>query len=246
MPAQATPTTPPQSTATFAPSLAPTPSPTAAIAVEKAVIEVDLSTSDGVSVKGTYYQPLGVNAPGVVLLHMLGRHREDWDAFARHLQDAGYGVIAIDLRGHGQSGGKREWSKMTQDAATAVAFIRSQTEIDPDRIVIVGASIGANIAINAGAHDPKVVGVALLSPGLNYRGVKTEDAVIQYHDRPLFIAASSEDRYAAESSQQLDALAQGPHQLLILENQGHGTEMLGKHNGLEAAIFQWLTEVTAP
>jgi pimeloyl-ACP methyl ester carboxylesterase len=206
---------------------------------------VDLTTTDGVSIKGTYYQPAATDAPGVVLLHMLGRQRGDWDAFARSLQDAGYGVIAIDLRGHGESEGKREWDKMTQDSAIATSFIRSRPEINPDRIALIGASIGANIAINYGAQDPEVAGVALLSPGLDYRGVTTEDAVRQYGDRPIFIAASSEDAYAAKSSQQLDSLAQGPHQLLILDNQGHGTQMLGKDNGLEEAIFQWLSEVTA-
>jgi pimeloyl-ACP methyl ester carboxylesterase len=217
--------------------------PTPPVQIKKDVFDIGMVTKDGVAIKGTYYRPEAVNAPGVVLLHMLGRKRGDWDAFARQLQDAGYGVIAIDLRGHGESGGKREWSKMTQDAAIAADFIRSRSEIDPQRIVLIGASIGANIAINYGAQDPEIVGVALLSPGLDYHGVKTEEAVKQYGARPLFIAASSEDEYAAESSRKLDSLAQGPHQLLILENQGHGTQMLGKNNGLEEALFQWLTGI---
>ena len=242
----ATPTpAPPTETATPEPTQPPaTPTPTATVELKKEVTDVDLATSDGVSIKGTYYRPAATDAPGVVLLHMLGRKRGDWDAFARQLQDAGYSVLAIDLRGHGESGGKREWGKMTMDAAAATDFLRARPEVDPERIVIIGASIGANIAINYGAEDPDVVGVALLSPGLDYRGVKTAEAVKAYGDRPLFIAASSEDKYAAESSRTLDGLAQGPHQLLILKNQGHGTQMLGKDNGLEEAIFQWLAEVT--
>jgi len=226
----------------------PTPtalSPTPVIQAKKEIFDIGMVTEDGVHLQGTYYRPAAVNAPGVALLHMLGRKRQDWDAFAQKLQDAGYGVIAIDLRGHGESGGERAWGKMTKDAAIAVDFIRYRPEIDPDRVVIMGASIGANIAINYAAQDPKVAGVALLSPGLDYRGVKTEKVVKQYGNRPLFIAASSEDAYAAESARKLDSLARGPHQLLILDNQGHGTQMLGKDNGLEKAIFQWLTEVTA-
>jgi pimeloyl-ACP methyl ester carboxylesterase len=214
--------------------------PTPPIPAEKDVFDIGMVTKDRVHIQGTYYRPAAVDAPGVVLLHMLGRNRGDWDTFARQLQDAGYGVIAIDLRGHGESEGEREWDKMTQDAAIAASFIRSRPEINPDRIALIGASIGANIAINYGAQDPEVAGVALLSPGLNYRGVTTEDAVKQYGVRPLFIAASSEDDYAAKSARKLDSLAQGPHQLLILENQGHGTQMLGKDNGLEEALQQWL------
>ncbi len=226
----------------FAPLALP---PTPPVKAEKKIFDIGMVTEDGVHLKGTYYQPAAVNAPGVALLHMLGRKRGDWDAFARQLQDAGYGVITIDLRGHGESGGRRDWAKMPLDAAIATKFIRSREEIDPDRIVLMGASIGANIAINAAAKDPDIAGVALLSPGLDYRGVKTEEAVKQYGARPLFIAASSEDDYAAQSARKLDSLAQGPHQLLILDNQGHGTQMLGKDNGLEKAILQWLAEVTA-
>ncbi len=218
--------------------------PTPAVDAKKEVFDIGMVTEDGVHIQGTYYRPAATDAPGVVLLHMLGRKRGDWDAFARLLQEGGYGVIAIDLRGHGESEGERDWDKMTQDAAIAASFIRSRPEIDPDRIVVMGASIGANIAINYAAQDEKIVGAALLSPGLDYRGVKTGDAVKQFGDRPLFIAASEEDEYATQSARQLDNQAQGPHTLLILENQGHGTQMLGKNNGLEEALLQWLAEVT--
>ncbi len=229
--------------ATFQPlNLPPTPTP----ALQKRVFDIGMVTQDGVHIQGTYYQPAAVHAPGVLLLHMLGRQRQDWDPFARTLQEAGYGVLTIDFRGHGASEGTREWDKMPLDAAIAVKYLRGRPEIDPARIVIIGASIGANVAINYAATDPQVRGVALLSPGLDYRGIKTPDAVKQYKERPLFIAASSEDSYAAQSAQTLDQLAQGPHRLLILQNQGHGTQMLGKANGLEEALLSWLQEVTSP
>lgn len=247
VPPTASPSTP---VATSLPTtVAPSPSVATKIpaplpsAKEKDVSVVELKTEDGVRIKGTYYRPAATHTPGIVLLHMLGRNRNDWAAFAGKLQDAGYGVIAIDLRGHGDSGGKREWAKMVRDAAVATEFLRQQSEIDPHRILIVGASIGANVAINYAAHDATISGVALLSPGLDYRGVKTEEAVREYAARSLFIAASQEDSYAAQSSQKLAALAQGPHTLLILKNQGHGTQMLGKENGLEEALFQWFAEV---
>ncbi len=228
-----------QANASFQPlNLPPTPT----LVAKKDVFDIGMVTEDGVRIKGTYYRPAAANAPGIVLLHMLGRHREDWDAFARTLQDAGYAVLAIDLRGHGESEGQREWSKMTKDAAIAVDFVRSRSETDPDRIALIGASIGANLAINYAAEDPEIRGVALLSPGLDYRGVTTPEAVKAYGKRPLFLAASSEDRYAYGSAQELGRLATGPVQLLLLDGQGHGTQMLGKDNGLEEALLNWLRE----
>jgi len=220
--------------------------PTPTIEAKQQIFDIGMVTKDGVRLKGAYYRPAATEAPGIVLLHMLGRNRHDWDAFARQLQEAGYGVLAIDLRGHGESEGKREWSKMVQDAAIAVDFIRSRPEINPDRIVLIGASIGANIAINYAAQDPDIKGVALLSPGLDYRGVTTTDAVKAYGKRPLFLAASSEDAYAYGSAQELGRMADGRVQLLLLDGQGHGTQMLGKDDGLEEAILTWLQDMAFP
>ena len=216
--------------------------PTPTLVAQKDSFDIGMVTEDGVRLKGTYYRPAATDAPGVALLPMLGRKRGDWDAFARQLQDAGFGVLAIDLRGHGESEGQREWRKMTKDAAIAVDFIRSRPEIHPDRIAILGASIGANITINYAALDAAIRGAALLSPGLDYHGVTTPDAVKAYGKRPLFLAASSEDAYAYESVQELSKLAAGPVQLVLLDGQGHGTQMLGRENGLEEALLKWLRE----
>jgi pimeloyl-ACP methyl ester carboxylesterase len=222
--------------ATSVPTAAPTTTPT-----EKTVSDIDLETGDGVRIRGTHYAPGLGQAPGVVLLHMLGRQRSDWDAFARQLQEAGYAVLAIDLRGHGESEGRRDWQAMTQDAESAIAYLRSRPEIDGDRIALIGASIGANIVLNAAANDPQIKGAALLSPGLDYRGVTTEDAVKMLGDRPLLIVASEEDSYAADSARTLADMADSA-QLLMLSQQGHGTRMLGKDNGLESAILDWLRQ----
>jgi pimeloyl-ACP methyl ester carboxylesterase len=73
---------------------------------------VNFLTDDGVSIIGSYYSPLNVvsnassstTTPTVILLHMLGKDRSTWNAFASTLsQKGGYAVLSIDLRGHGES-----------------------------------------------------------------------------------------------------------------------------------------------
>ncbi len=205
-----------------------------------AILSPALVTADGLTLAATYYSPTADPAPGILLLHMLGRDRSDWHDFALQLQQAGYAVLAIDLRGHGESEGSRDYTLMERDAAAGIRFLRDQPQIDANRLLIIGASIGANIALRYAASDPDIAGVVLLSPGLDYRQVTTADAMPAYGERPILIAASSEDSYAADSARQLDSLAAGPHQLLIYDGQGHGTRMLGKGNGLETAILDWL------
>ncbi|HIC90107.1 MAG TPA: alpha/beta fold hydrolase [Anaerolineae bacterium] len=204
------------------------------------VKDVTLTTEDEIQLAATYYSPPLENAPGVVLLHMVDRQRQDWDRLARQLQANGFAALAVDFRGHGKSQGKKKWGEMTKDAAAAYAWLAERPEVDGGRIGLIGASIGANIALNFAARQPGVRTLVLLSPGLEYRGVKTEEAIKQYGARPVFIAASKEDKYATQSAGTLDALAQNQHHLQIYENQGHGTRMLGKGNGLEELILQRL------
>jgi pimeloyl-ACP methyl ester carboxylesterase len=66
-----------------------------------------LTTEDDWPVHITYYQSgLGKETPVVILLHMYGGNRLVWDGddgFAKRLQTAGYAVVNVDLRKHGES-----------------------------------------------------------------------------------------------------------------------------------------------
>src|SRR2546422_8056894 len=76
--------------------------------------KVAFPTEDGVSIAGTYYFPLLQESegsknetssalPAAILLHMLGKDRNSWNGFPETLAQNGFVVLAIDLRGHGES-----------------------------------------------------------------------------------------------------------------------------------------------
>ncbi|NIL98484.1 MAG: alpha/beta fold hydrolase, partial [Planctomycetales bacterium] len=94
--------------------------------------------------------------PGVLLLHMLNSNRSVWEAFAAQLTDAGYVALAVDMRGHGETGGEREWEKARDDLARAWRYLADQSDVDPGRTAVVGASIGANLALITAADEPAV------------------------------------------------------------------------------------------
>ena len=64
-----------------------------------------ISAPDGLILDATFYGPVVRPAPGVLLLHMEGRDRGAWDTLPERLQARGYAVLAVDLRGHGATGG---------------------------------------------------------------------------------------------------------------------------------------------
>jgi len=230
-------------------AVAPLPLPPAPpVAAKKEVFDIGMVTEDGVRIKGTYYRPAATDAPGVVLLHMLGRKRGDWDAFARQLQDAGYGVIAIDLRGHGESGGEAGDVNTTEDVLAAVDFLRAQAEVDPENIVLIGGNDGSWWALDAASKQPDIRAVALLTPGISYDKQFLEQVMADYGDRPLFIAISDNEgnhgEDAVKTARALDELASGPHELEILHEYGWGSGLLMQENGLAPKLLAWLHQVT--
>jgi len=205
--------------------------------------EVSITASDGLAIRGTFRPGDGPGPhPGVLLLHMIYGSRMQWQDFAPQLSQAGYASLAIDMRGHGETGGKADWTQARDDLQRAWEFLAARPEVDPQRTAIVGASMGANMALVSGTAEARVKALVLLSPGLNYYGVQTEDPIAKYGKRPVLIVVSRDDSYAAASSQKLSELAQGAVQLQLYEHAGHGTEMLERQPELGALILSWLNQ----
>jgi acetyl esterase/lipase len=114
--------------------------------------------AEGIDLAGTLYVPVDLPAPrpGVILLHMLRQDRSSWDAFARQLADAGYTALSVDLRGHGETGGVVDWDLAVADLQQAWQFLAGKDEINQDRTALIGASIGANLALIAAAEEASV------------------------------------------------------------------------------------------
>ena len=201
-----------------------------------------IEASDGLKLASTFYAPLDQPPPwpGVVLIHMLWGNRSTWDEIALQLAEAGFAVLSIDLRGHGETGGEVNWDLAVDDLQQVWNELAARPDIDQERIVFIGASIGANLALIASANEPAAQTVVLLSPGLSYAGVKTEAAMQSFGDRPVLIAASQEDTYAANSSVSLEEESLGASQLIIYQDAGHGIFMFQSEPKLMGVIVEWL------
>lgn len=132
---------------------------------------------------------------------------------------------------------------MPQDVAAAWTTLIQRPDVDPERTVLIGASIGANLALGQAAREPRIKGVVLLSPGLEYRGIKTADPMQAYGQRPVLIVAAEGDSYAADSSRKLNDLAQGAHHLEMFRGNAHGTDLLSAQPELRWLILEWLEKM---
>ena len=199
-----------------------------------------LRTEDGHSIAATWYEPAYRPAPAVVLVHMLTRTRRDWEGLASRLASEGIGALTIDLRGHGESpGGSGDLAAFRQDVDAAKRHLAVRPDVIHSRIGIAGASLGATLAVLAAADDPLVRSVALLSPALDYRGLRIEAAMRKYGKRPALLVASKEDAYAVRTVGDLGKGGGAIREVLLLDGAGHGTTMLGRAPELGAQIAGW-------
>jgi len=226
--------------------------------------KVSFLTDDKVLIAGTYYSTSTSNkntsaADAIILLHMLGRDRNDWNTFASTLSNNnnGYTVLSLDLRGHGQSvnhNGKAisfqsftldDFNKMVLDVKAAKQFLVTQKGINSNNIAIVGASIGANVALKYAVLDPSIKAIVLLSPGLDYKGVRTSDAITKFMN-PIYIAATGKDSIAGTDPQTLCNMINCGNKLKVYQDSNsHGTDMFldsSLNPPLGSVIISWLNE----
>ena len=213
----------------------------------KSVLPVDLTTADGVPIKGDYYRPIAENAPAVLLVHGSGRDRSTWQLFARQLMEQGIATLAIDLRGYGESGGKSGAPETVEDVAAAVEFLKAQAEIDPQDIVLIGENDGSWWVLDYAARHPDIRAVALITPGIRYDKKLLTKMMSAYGDRPIFIAVSdhegNHDENAVKTAKLLNQLASGPHQMELQHEYGWGSGLLMQENGLAAQLLAWMKSV---
>ena len=221
---------------------------------------ISFQTKDDVKIVGDFYPVRSIASNGVydaksiksiLLLHILPGNRGDFDEFAEFLWQKGYNVLNIDERGHGDSeawsGETGSWQEFTQidydkmiyDVEAAAEWLKNR--IPETEVILIGGSIGANIAMIFGAkHQPKII--ITLSPGIDYQGIKTEIASRNYRQN-LLIVASRDDTYSFESSEKLFEISKASHKEFIrYEDAGHGTRMFNAEPELKQRILDFLAK----
>jgi dienelactone hydrolase len=205
---------------------------------------VTFPSVDGTTLSGQFYEAASRPAAGVVLIHMLARSKADWDGLATALESAGVTALAIDLRGHGASGGSSaDLLALTQDVRAAASWLAARQGVRPDAIGIVGASLGASLALLAAAEQPSIRAVAAVSPSLDYRGVRVNAEVMKkLGGRPIWFAASNDDPFALRTIRELDSPPTASREQRLSSTRAHGTNLLAADRDLARALVDWLRQ----
>ena len=205
---------------------------------------ISIRADDGRTITALIVEADQRPAPAVVLVPMLGRPKEDWQTLAERLGDANITAVAIDLPGQSLPADPRELAAWHTVVIGTVGYLAGRPDVRANAIGVAGASLGANLAVVAAAADPRIRSLALVSPSLDYRGVRIEGAMKQYGDRPALLLASLKDPYAARSVRELVALG-GPRETQLSETPAHGTVLLTRDAGLSRSLVEWFRRTLA-
>jgi len=104
--------------------------------------------------------------------------------FLERLHAQGFGVIAYDYRGYGESGpGPPTVRKSLEDAEVVYQYAVGLEDISPERLVLYGTSVGSGPAVDLAARH-RVAGVILQSPFMSAYTVMTRIPLLPFDPYP--------------------------------------------------------------
>lgn len=131
-----------------------------------------LNTVDGIQIRGSLFLPRRPRAV-LLFLHGFAEHRRRYRTYARWLQKKRFGFASIDLRGHGESGGRPghiiRFEEYYQDLLVFLHWAREH--LGRFKIFVGGHSLGSLIAIRffqTGLWQHPVHGLVLSAPFLGF------------------------------------------------------------------------------
>ena len=138
---------------------------------------VEIRAADGTELFAWFLPARGKPSATVLYLHGNAENISTQFANVAWLPARGYNVLALDYRGYGGSAGSPTFAGVQLDIDAAMRALLARPDVDAQRIIVFGQSLGAALAVHYVAHSPyrsSVRAVVLDSPFSDYRGIVRE------------------------------------------------------------------------
>lgn len=209
------------------PAIAPTPLHRQCLTPDEYPAEVWFDALDGSRLSGLV---LGQGSTGVLLAHQHWFNLCSFLPLARELAQAGYQVLVFEFRGFGASPptDKRVARWLDQDVGGGIRELRRR---GAERVVLVGASMGATSSLVLAAHprhgpELPVAGIVSISGPARFYEMDASAAVKRLWMPLLFIASEVDGKFT-DAAHLLYRTAPAPSKrLVIVPGNGHGSGLL--------------------
>jgi uncharacterized protein len=228
---------------------------------------VDFKSADDTALHGWFIPAKGKNAESakgtVVFSHgnagAIGHHL----GFCAWLAEADYNVFMYDYRGFGKSGGNVNRRGMINDVKAAFAYICKRADINSNKIISYGHSLGGAQSVTALGESPvkglraividgtfasylsmaRFVG-GQLGASLVSDELAPKDFIKKLSPTPLLVVHGTQDEVVpfAQGRQLFEAAGQ-PKTLFEVEAAHHGTALSGNHGAYRKKMIEWLDKI---
>ena len=236
--------------------------------------DVYFPTTDGLVLHGWFLPAQGKARGTVLFLHGNAENISTHIANVYWLPARNYNVFLPDYRGYGLSQGTPSVPGVLDDITSAMTYLLDQPDVDPDRIVMLGQSLGGALAIYHAAHSPyrqKIKALIAESTFSDYAGIAREKlaafwltwiiqwplsltidnaysplpAVGKVSPIPLLLIHGDQDGVIpARHSQVLFDAAQQPKELWLAPSGGHIEAF--RHKAYQDRLVEYLERILPP
>jgi dienelactone hydrolase len=216
---------------------------------------VAIKTTDGETLQASFYKP-DASAPGVLLVHDAGGSRSQLDPLADRMSKQGFGVLTLDLRGHGASkSAKLDWEKLSEndrksmwglaakDLDAAASWLLEQPGIHSTSLALVGYGAGCALAVRHAKGDENVVCMVLLAPNAADYGFDVRADIQTLVGLPTFVATAKDDE-AERMALEANASSGNPYLDIFISPPKVASPLEDKN--LPGKVLKWVGDKAMP
>ena len=228
---------------------------------KSSIVRVEVETKDEFVLVGDLYlsKVKKEKQPLVVFLHSVNGKSSDWADLPQKVRKGGYNVFALDFRGHGRSVyktnltyksknyfKKADWQKLPTDVVEAINYLKEHySKIDYDRIIIVGADLGANAGVIAGDRlKTKPIKLVLITPTQEFKGLETPLVIANYDHTPMMFLVSQSDRYFYGQASLLTKFVQTESVMRIFPTGSSGITLIKQNPTAQDDIYKYIYDIS--
>lgn len=151
--------------------------------------------------------PEGPAAPAIIFAHGNGEFIDELAEMFRPLRDAGVHVLLVEYPGYGRSTGSPTQENVTEVVAEAYDWLTERSDVDADRIVGMGRSLGggvimalsrrramAAIVLQSTFISVSAMARSYLVPGWLVRDAFDNESGLRAYDGPVLLGHGRRDR----------------------------------------------------
>ncbi len=222
---------------------------------------VELITSDKVNLKAVFYIPKDASerAPAALLVHDAGSSGESLTPIAEYLNKRGFGVLVLDLRGHGESATdsfkwenlgeeerERVWAMALDDVQAGAEWLRKRSDIHSSNLTVLGVRASCALVARHAVNDENARAAVLVAPEARVLGFDLMRDLRSLGGLPTLILVEKTGRQEAVRMTEASHSANGGEEYIKVQYLKCKADRLVSDSKLKSNLNSWLREQVMP